>query len=430
MMSRSQLDAEVVVVGAGPAGVSTAVHLARTGRHVHLIDRATFPRDKICGDGLTTNALRELDRLGFAPAAVPSWQPVYDIRIRSIFGHEMTAPLPRGPGLYGAVAPRVELDTALVDLARAAGVKVSEGTPLTGARQRHDVVVIETSAGTLRARYAVAADGMWSPLRKALGLDPVGYLGDDHAFRQYFEQVTGPASTDMFIFFEPDLLPFYVWSFPLPGNRANVGFGIERGGRHRVRDMKWLWPELLERPHVRTALGRDARPSGPHRAWPIPARIRSMPPSDGRVLLVGDAIAACDPLTGEGIGQALQTGRLAAAAIASGGDHPAAVRVRYRRALARHFRADDQMSRLLMTAIRHRKGIRVGVRVAGFNEWTRRQFARWLFEDEPRGIAIAPWNWHRDFLSRPGAFLDGEAADVSQRLGNSAVPNSSLSGSV
>jgi geranylgeranyl reductase family protein len=429
-MSVPKPEADVVVVGAGPAGVSTAIHLARAGQQVHLIDRATFPRDKICGDGLTTNALRELERLGFSSAAVPSWQPVYDIRIRSIFGHEMTAPLPRGPGLYGAIAPRIQLDAALVDLARAAGVKVSEGTPLTGAQQRHDVVEIDTPAGTLRSRYAVAADGMWSPLRKALGLDPVGYLGDDHAFRQYFEQITGPAATDAFIFFEPDLLPFYVWSFPLPDNRANVGFGIERGGRHRVRDMKRLWPELLERPHVRAALGPQARPSGPHRAWPIPARIRAMPPADGRVLLVGDAIAACDPLTGEGIGQALQSGRLAAASIASGGDHPDAVRTRYRRALARHFRPDDQMSRLLMRAIRHRKGIRAGVRIAGFNEWTRRQFARWLFEDEPRGIAIAPWNWHRDFLARPGAFLEGEPAGMPQRLGSSAVPNSSLSGSV
>lgn len=429
-MLRVNRDADVVVVGAGPAGVSTAIHLVRAGLQVQVIDRATFPRDKICGDGLTTNALRELERIGFEPSSVPSWQPVHDIRIRSMFGHEMTAPLPRGPGLYGAIAPRIELDAALVDLARSAGVKISEGTPLTSARQRGDAVEIDTGAGTLRSAYAIGADGMWSPLRKALGLDPVGYLGDDHAFRQYFERITGPAATDVFIFFEPDLLPFYVWSFPLPGNRANVGFGIERGGRHRVRDMKWLWPELLDRPHVRAALGPDARPSAPHRAWPIPARIRSMPAADGRVLFVGDAIAACDPLTGEGIGQALQTGRLAAAAIAEGTSAPAAVRDRYRRALARHFRPDDQMSRLLMRAIRHRKGTRVAVRVAGFNEWTRRNFARWLFEDEPRGILFAPWNWHRDFLSRPGAFADGAPAATPQRLGNSAVPNSSLSGSV
>ena len=79
---------------------------------------------------------------------------------------------------------------------------------------------------------------MWSPLRKLLGLATPGYLGEWHAFRQYFHQTTGPASRRLWVWFEPDLLPGYAWSFPLPDGRANVGFGVLRGRGRRTQDMK------------------------------------------------------------------------------------------------------------------------------------------------------------------------------------------------
>ena len=80
--------------------------------------------------------------------------------------------------------------------------------------------------GVVRCRYVVAADGMWSPVRKALGINQHGYLGEWHTFRQYVGDVTGPAADRLYVWFEADLLPGYAWSFPLPGNRANVGFGV------------------------------------------------------------------------------------------------------------------------------------------------------------------------------------------------------------
>src|SRR5262249_33954033 len=142
------LMADVVVVGAGPAGAAASIQLARAGRDAVLVDKATFPRDKICGDGLTTGALRLLDELGLDPAAGPSWQPVEDVVVRSPKGHEATFPLPRGQGLYAAVARRAELDAALVDVARAAGVPVLEGRACTGVDQRDDRVVVSLDDGT------------------------------------------------------------------------------------------------------------------------------------------------------------------------------------------------------------------------------------------------------------------------------------------
>src|SRR5688500_13866815 len=121
--------ADVAVVGGGPAGAAAAITLARAGRDVVLVDKATFPRDKICGDGLTAGALRLLESLGLDPATVPSWQPVDDVVVSSPSHHEVTFPLPRGDGLYAVVARRAELDAALLDVVRAAGVKVHEAPP-------------------------------------------------------------------------------------------------------------------------------------------------------------------------------------------------------------------------------------------------------------------------------------------------------------
>jgi geranylgeranyl reductase family protein len=399
--------ADVAVVGGGPAGAAAAIHLARQGRQVVLVDKATFPRDKICGDGLTTGALRHLEELGLDPRAIPSWQPVDDVVVRSPSGHEVTFPLPQGQGLYAAVARRTELDAALLDVARDAGVEVHDGHACTGAEERADQVVLEVEGlGSLHARYAIGADGMWSPLRKHLGVATPGYLGEWHAFRQYFTDVGPRAARELFVWFEPDLLPGYAWSFPLPGGGANVGFGIQRDGGKvaRVQDMKQLWPEVLARPHIAAVLGPEARPESPHKAWPIPARIDDVTLSSARTLFVGDAAAATDAMTGEGIGQALLTGVLAAGAIGEGGLDAPRVRALYERRTREALVADHRMSVLLIRALKHRKGARTAVRIAGATPWTRRNFARWLFEDYPRALLATPRRWHRGMFTGPGAY--------------------------
>ncbi|MCP5029846.1 MAG: geranylgeranyl reductase family protein [Actinomycetia bacterium] len=396
--------ADVLVVGGGPAGSVAALTLARAGRRVVLIDKARFPRPKTCGDGLTTGALRLLDEIGFDPSVVSSWNPVDSFVLTAPSGSRYTFPLER-PGLHAVVARRQELDHSLLRMAIEAGVEVQEGTALADARQTDDQVVVSTNDDReLTARFVVGADGMWSPLRKALGVAAPGYRGEWHAFRQYVGNVTGPAAHELQVVFDRRILPGYFWAFPLADGRANIGFGIRRGGSVAIAAMKQLWPALLTDPAISELLGPDIKPEATQRAWPIPARVGRTPLHSGRALFVGDAAAVTDPLTGEGIAQAMLTGQWAAEAIAMGPANPAGVAQHYQETVERNLVADHRMAAALSRAIGTRVGAEWSIRLAGSSAWSRRNFARWLFEDYPRAILVTPRRWHRGVFDRPGGF--------------------------
>ena len=411
--SASDLACDVLVVGAGPSGIAAALTLRSAGHDVVVIDKAFFPRDKCCGDGLTTGALRILDELGFDPQSVPNWTVCSDVWLRSPSGTEMQFALPT-KGQFAAIAPRIELDHALVQLARSKNIRVLEGHEFVSIREQtsdHIDVKINSSNNisgdnqTIRSKFVIASDGMWSPVRKSLGMSTPGYLGEWHAFRQYANSVTGSAKDRLHVWFEKDLLPGYAWSFPLQDGRVNIGFGILRGGKYSVQQMKDLWPNLLARKHIAKALGSDVVMEDRHTAWPIPARVTSAPLSSGRVLFIGDAACVTDSLTGEGIGQALLSGQLSAQAIVAGLVREASVtRNKYEQLVKQNFFADHRMSMTLGTILKSSLGARAALRIANLTPWTRRNFVRWMFEDEPRAALFTPSRWHRNFLRRAGAF--------------------------
>jgi geranylgeranyl reductase family protein len=397
---------DVAVVGAGPAGVAAALTALRHGCSVVCVDKTTFPRDKTCGDGLTTGALRDLEALGLTRAEFLATGPaeVRETVLVSPGGRRVTLPMPSGPGLHAAVVMRRELDAALVALAHRRGVDLREQCAVEKLVPRDAEVELLCSDGrTVRAHHVIAADGHWSPMRRALEPDAPRDLGEWHAVRQYFADVNDPR---LWVLFERDLLPGYAWVFPLPHGGANVGYGVLRSDGRRGRDLRQLWPELLARPLLREILGRDARPAEPVRAWPIPTRYEPERLARGRVLFVGDAAGVVDPMTGEGIAQALETGALAAEAVLAGGE-PDAVAARYRRTVGRGLGRDLRFASALQSLLRYPFGARAAIAAAGLTPWTRRNFARWMFEDYPRAALLTPRRWHRGMFTGSGAYANG-----------------------
>jgi geranylgeranyl reductase family protein len=391
---------DAVIVGAGPAGTACAITAADLGLDVVVCDKATFPRDKTCGDGLTTAALRLLEALGVPNTALAGeWARVDETVVVSPSGRRVSLPLPSA-GAHAAVVPRATLDHALVDVTRRRGVEVREAAPVTDVVADTDGVKVQTADGTTyETRFVVACDGHWSPVRRLVAPTAAPDLGTWHAARTYY---SGVDDRRLWIVFEPDLLPGYAWIFPLPSGRANVGFGVLRSDGRTGKELKALWSDVVQRPSMTNVL-RDAKPEGPVRAWPIPTNYTPATLVHGRTLFAGDAAAVVDPMTGEGIAQALETGLLAARAIAAGVTADA-VAARYRGdvdlALGRDLRFAHALQRILNSPL----GARGAVRVAGLTPWTRRNFARWLFEDYPRALLLTPRRWHRHMLTGPGAY--------------------------
>lgn len=300
----------ILVVGGGPTGSATAVALRRElpGARVTVVDKATFPRDKTCGDGLGPGARRVLDGLGLAGLLERFHMPM-SVAISGPGGVEAFArgPLMAGHDLAGYVTPRLVLDDLLLGAARDAGAEVREGVAFTGMTPADGAERVALSDGEATYDLVIGADGAYSGVRRAMGVDRPPMRHTHVAMRAY-GTVTHPdkpvGDTLRFDFLE-SLLPVYGWVFPLPDDGANVGVGIpvehlrrqtERHGR-TLRDLFDLYVEDLGRRGFEVSgLERVATHQLPHAAARTP-----MTAGGHAAVLLGDAAATINPLSGEGI---------------------------------------------------------------------------------------------------------------------------------
>ncbi|MEO6081803.1 MAG: geranylgeranyl reductase family protein [Umezawaea sp.] len=334
-------DAEVIVVGAGPAGSTAATYLARAGLDVLLLEKSSFPREKVCGDGLTPRGVKQLIDLGIDTREEAGWLHNKGLRV---VGGGVTLELD-WPDLasfppYGVVRPRQDFDEMLANTAEAAGARLHEQTTVTGAvtdERTGRIVGVTAKVGpektpvTYRAPLVLACDGVSARLALSVGIDKRDDRPMGVAVRRYY---ASPRTKDDYLESHlelwdrsdpsnPQLLPGYGWIFGMGDGSVNVGLGILSTSKaygttdYRALLKSWLdgTPEEwgFREENATSKIGGAALPMGFNRK----------PHYSKGLLLVGDAGGMVNPFNGEGIGYAMESARIAAETVVQALARPA-----------------------------------------------------------------------------------------------------------
>jgi menaquinone-9 beta-reductase len=332
--------ADVIVVGAGPGGSAAAFHLARHGLAVEMLEKAEFPREKVCGDGLTPRAVRQLVTMGVDTRA-PGW--VRNKGLRVIGGGirmELDWPDLASYPNYGLTRTRLDFDEILAKAAVAAGTTLRTGTTVTapvldGAGR---VVGVSAQVGDdkepveYRAPVVVAADGVSGRFALSLGIAkrddrPIGVAvrryykspakHDDDYLESWLELRSREGGGDV-------LLPGYGWIFGMGDGRVNVGLGVLNSstafGKTNYRNMLTDW---LSTTPGDWGMNDEANADGPIMGAALPMGFNRVPHYTRGVLLVGDSGGMVNPFNGEGIAYAMESGEIAADVIVQALSRPA-----------------------------------------------------------------------------------------------------------
>jgi geranylgeranyl reductase family protein len=333
---------EVAVVGAGPAGATAALVLARAGVDVALLDRAPLPRDKTCGGGVVARAFASLP----PGTGIPVERRLG--RVESRFAEAGVSVTVERETPLVHMARRAPLDLALAEAAAGAGALLRTPCTLERVALTADHVELETSRGPLRARFLIAADGATGPTARAAGWrEPLASApaleAEVEAPPRLLARFADRARFDL-----GAPAGGYGWVFP-KADHLSVGVGVfaRAGARRRLRD------ELARYLH---AVGLGEASVRHVRGAPIPVRPRREA-ARGRVLLAGDAAGLADPLTGEGISLAILSGRLAAESLLAARLDPAAAARVYLAALRRGLLGDLRIARGLAWVLYRRPGL-------------------------------------------------------------------------
>lgn len=314
-----------MIIGAGPGGATAALQLAKLGIGCLLVDKATFPRDKVCGDALSgkvVEVLRKLepsiiDQLQLQPTQIGSWGVTFvapnlkQLRVpfKQQINHAGPAP--------GYISKRMDFDHFLLQQAlKYPMVQFMPSTALEVFEKLPSGYRCSTKDGStaIDARLVIVADGAQSRFARQVAgmqMEPQHYCA---GIRAYYKRVQG-LDADNFIelHFIKELLPGYLWIFPLPNGEANVGLGIRSDVVSKKKlNLKQLLPQVIAQYPALQQRFANAELIDEVRGYGLPLGSKKRALSGDGYLLVGDAASLIDPFTGEGIGNAMMSGMLAA----------------------------------------------------------------------------------------------------------------------
>ncbi len=322
----------IVIIGAGPAGCATSLFLSKHKIHHTIIDKAIFPRDKVCGDALSGKTVYVLNQLD--PTIIPEFNELKNEFIES-WGVKFVAPNGKAIDIPfksdmskeqlppGFIAKRFDFDNELfkrLDRTFATVIEGAEVTQIVKTANGTDVFYEkENSKFEIRnSKLIIGAEGDRSIVAKKFA----GIQKDnDHycaGIRAYYEGVTGMHEQNFIeLHFLPEMLPGYFWIFPLPNGMANVGAGMlsSEVSKRKVNLKADMLKAIESNPNIKERF-KNATLQGKIQGWGLPLGSKKRPVSGEGFLLVGDAGSLIDPFTGEGIGNALYSGMMAANHIA------------------------------------------------------------------------------------------------------------------
>lgn len=316
--SKPELDSQILIVGAGPSGATAAYYLAKAGVSVILIDRQSFPRDKVCGDFVGPVAIKELQNLGVTQREEFKATNIINRAAMYLDGKQLiSAPWPSFNGLEqtGRVIPRRLLDSWILKAAKEAGVKVLENVLVTGFNVEKDAIAVTTknSEGSrvFRAQLLIGADGTNSLIARQIRGAEMPRKNRIIGVRGYYEEVEGNMG-EADLHFMSQGFNGYCWLFPTSKTEANVGIGLFLDTMSKETKPKELITELVSKDEGLQKRLKNAKLKEHFEAWPLNTYDSHMPLVANRVLLVGEAAGLVNPINGEGIQYALLSGRWAA----------------------------------------------------------------------------------------------------------------------
>lgn len=409
-MKSTQFD--VIIVGAGPAGIIATMQLAKQDLNICLLEKSSFPRDKICGDALSVDVLNQFEKIdsNFAKRFELFTQKTPSYGVKIVAPNQQFLDIPfyyKGNKKFGYICKRMDFDNFLFqELKQFKNITIIENCKVTDIVINDNEVIVTTNStpktqnSKFKAKVILGADGAQSIVNKKTIQNKVNHKHYSAGLRVYYKNVAS-FHQDNFIelHFFKDILPGYLWIFPLPNNEANVGIGMLSSyvSKKKVNLKKTLQKLIETHPNLKERF-KNAEALEKVKGFGLPLGSKKRTISNNRILLLGDAAGLIDPFSGEGIANAIRSGRVAAKHLKKcfeNNDFSKQINIDYDKEIYRLMQKEFKISRTLQNLCKYPRLFNLVINKANKNEALREFLIGTLEDVEKKKLLAKPSFYYR-----------------------------------